>query len=251
MMTIDQLAGTLTIDGRTLLLDSEEAFAALSDAWLDAALRVKHPYTFTWLGRPVIQFADDLLRLQEIVHRVQPDVILETGVAHGGSLVFHAGLCRILGRGRVIGVDVEIRPHNRAAIEAHPLARLITLIEGSSTDPAVVDTVKGCIGPAENTLVILDSDHTKAHVLAELNAYASLVKPGSYVVALDGHVMEAAASAPCAATDWATNNPNSAICEFARERPEFVHDDPPFSFNESTLTIARTGFRGGVLKRIS
>jgi cephalosporin hydroxylase len=250
MITIDRNAGTLTLDGTTLPLESAEAFRILSDAWIDAALRVKHQYTFTWLGRPVIQFADDLLRLQEIVYRVQPDVIVETGVAHGGSLVFHASLCKLLGRGRVIGIDIEIRPHNRAAIEAHPLAPLITLFEGSSIDPAIVSAVKAAIAPEETVLAVLDSNHTKAHVRAELDAYSPLVAPGSYIVAMDGHVMETAAPAPRAAADWATNNPNAAVREFANEHPEFIHEEPAFLFNESALTEAMTGFYGGVLKRI-
>lgn len=250
MIAVDREAGTLTVDGTTLPLGSAEAFAILSDAWMDAALRVKHLYTFTWLGRPVIQYPDDLMRLQEIVYRVQPDVIVETGVAHGGSLIFHASLCKVLGRGRVIGIDIEVRPHNRAAIEAHPLAPLITLFEGSSTDAAVVHAVKASLDPGANALVILDSNHTKAHVLAELEAYAPLVRPGSYVVAMDGHVMEAAASSPRADGDWATNNPNAAVREFAARHPEFVIGEPPFLFNESILSEPVSGFRGGVLRRI-
>ena len=250
MITIDRDAGTLTVGGATLQLESAEAFGILSDAWMDVALRVKHPYTFTWLGRPVIQFADDLMRLQELIHRVQPDVIVETGVAHGGSLIFHASLCKVLGRGRVIGIDIEVRPHNRAAIETHPLAPLITLFEGSSIDPAVVDALKASIDPGANALVILDSNHTKEHVLAELEAYAPLVRPGSYVVAMDGHVMEVAASSRRAAGDWATNNPNAAVREYAAAHPEFVLDDAAFLFNESILSQSVCGFRGGVLRRI-
>jgi cephalosporin hydroxylase len=250
MITIDQDAGTITVDGATLPMASAEAFRILSDAWIDAALRVKHLYTFTWMGRPLIQYADDLLRLQEIVYRVQPDVILETGIAHGGSLIFNASLCKLLGRGRVIGIDIEIRPHNRAAIEAHPLFPLITLFEGSSIDPAIVGSVKGAIAPGETVLVVLDSNHTKTHVRAELEAYSPLVPAGSYIVAMDGHVMEASARAPLAATDWATNNPNAAVREFAVLHPEFAHEEPAFLFNESKLTEAMTGFHGGVLKRI-
>lgn len=247
MITIDQDAGTITVNGTTLPMASAEAFRILSDAWIDAAMRVKHPYTFTWMGRPVIQFADDLLRLQEIVYRVQPDVIVETGVAHGGSLIFHASLCKLLGRGRVIGIDIEIRPHNRIAIEAHPLAPLITLLEGSSIDRAIVTEVRASIAPGETVLVLLDSNHTKAHVRAELEAYAPLVAPGSYIVAMDGHVMEAAAAS---AADWAVNNPNAAVREFASEHPEFIVETSSFLFNESTLTEAMSGFHGGALKRI-
>jgi cephalosporin hydroxylase len=250
MITIDQEGGTLTVDGRTLPLESPEAFSILGDVWIDASLRARHLYTWTWLGRPVIQYPEDLLRLQELIYRVQPDVILETGVAHGGSLIFHASLCKLLGRGRVIGVDIEIRPHNRVAIEAHPLMPLITLFEGSSTDPAIVHAVRSSIDPGSRVLLILDSDHTKKHVLAELDAYASLVDAGSYVVAMDGHVMEAAALSPRAAADWATDNPNAAVREFAALHPEFVLEEPPFLFNESALTEPVSGFRGGVLRRV-
>ena len=169
------------------------AFDALSDEWLSTGLRMKYAYTFTWMGRPVIQFPDDLLRLQEIVFAVQPDVIIETGIAHGGSLVFHASLCKALERGRVIGVDIEIRPHNRVAIEAHPLKPLITLIEGSSTDPQIVDEVRSLVAPGETVLIVLDSNHTRAHVRAELEAYSTLVTPGSFIVVMDGYLMQLAA----------------------------------------------------------
>jgi cephalosporin hydroxylase len=250
MITIDRERGIIDVDGRELGLDTQEGFDALSDAWIDAAIRAKHIYTFTWLGRPVIQFPDDLLRLQELVWRVRPDVIVETGIAHGGSLIFHAGLCTLLGHGRVVGVDIEIRPHNRAAIEAHRLAPLITLIEGSSTDPATVRAVKGAIGPGEKVLLVLDSNHGRDHVLAELEAYSGLVGGGSYIVAMDGHVMEAAAAAPRAASDWATNNPKAAVREFAARHPEFAVVGPPFLFNESPLHAPMSGFRGGVLERI-
>ena len=250
MIRIDQVAGTIEVDGRRMGLDTAEGFAALTGAWMDAALRVKHPYSFTWLGRPVIQFADDLLRLQELVWRAQPDVIVETGIAHGGSLLFHASLCRLIGRGRVIGIDIEIRPHNRAAIEAHPLAEHITLFEGSSTDPAMVEAVKRAIAPSEKALVVLDSNHRKAHVVEELEAYAALVPVGSYIVAMDGHAMEVGAQGPAAGPAWATDNPNAAVREFLRGHPEFALAPNGFLFNESRLSEHVTGFRGGVLERI-
>src|SRR5262249_37658305 len=152
-------------------LGTAEAFAIVSRAWLRAGWDSKYVYGFTWLGRPIIQLPEDLLRIQEVIFTVQPDVIIETGVAHGGSLVFYASLCKALGRGRVIGIDVEIRPHNRAAIEAHSLSDWITLVEGSSVDPDVVARVYDLIGPDESALVLLDSCHAKTHVLAELEAY--------------------------------------------------------------------------------
>jgi cephalosporin hydroxylase len=231
-------------------LDRPEAFAIASDLWLRAGWGVKHAYTFTWLGRPVIQMPEDLVRLQELVVRAEPDVIVETGVAHGGSLVFYAGLCKLLGHGRVIGVDVEIRPHNRAAIEAHPLAHMIELVEGDSVDPAVVADVTSRVKPGETVLLILDSDHSKDHVLAELEAYAPLVSPGGYAVAMDGRFMELAAGLARSAPDWPTNNPKAAAEEFVRRRPEFVLEEMGLGFDESLGSLAVTCF-GGVVRRLA
>jgi cephalosporin hydroxylase len=250
MIIVDREQGTITVDGRTMSLDTQEGFFALADLWLHGAMRVKLSYSFTWLGRPVIQFADDLMRLQELVYRVQPDVILETGVAHGGSLIFHAGLCKLLDRGRVIGIDIDIRAHNRKAIEAHPLAPWISLFEGSSTDPSLVRAVKATIAPEEKVLLVLDSNHTKPHVLAELEAWSDLVGVGSYIAVLDGYVMEVAAGTPYAAPDWATNNPNAAVAEFVAAHPEFRCVPGPLLFNESHLTEHITGFRGGLIERV-
>jgi len=189
-LTIDTDAKTVTEqtpDGpREHPLDSPEAFRLISEQWLAVGWTQKYIYGFTWLGRPIIQLPEDMIRIQEVIYRVKPDVIVETGVAHGGSLIYYASLCKATDRGRVIGVDVEIRPHNRSAIEAHPLKSYITLIEGSSTDAATVAAVRDLIRPGERVLVLLDSCHTKAHVKAELEAYAPLVGPGSYIVATDG-----------------------------------------------------------------
>lgn len=235
-MVVDFEAGWLTVDdgeGETRHpVLSAAAYAAVSEAWVRIGWELKHSYTFTWLGRPIIQLPEDLVRAQEAVHLVQPDVIIETGVAHGGSLVFYATLCRALGRGRVIGVDVRIRPENRDAIEAHPLADLITLIEGSSVDSDVVRRVHDCVAAGERAMVVLDSNHTKAHVAAELDAYADLVSPGSYVVVADG-LMSGLADSPRAGRDWATDNPLAAVHEFLARRDDFVQEPPRWPFNES------------------
>ena len=231
-------------------LDQPEAFAIASDLWLRAGWGVKHAYTSTWLGRPVIQMPEDLVRLQELVYSVQPDVILETGVAHGGSLVFYAGLCKLLGRGRVIGVDIEIRPHNRAAIEAHPLAPLIELVEGDSVGPVTVADVAGRIVPGETVLVILDSGHSRDHVLAELEAYSPLVSPGSYVIAMDGRIMELAVGLARSEPDWDVNNPKAAVAEFVRRHPDFVVEELAFAFDESLGSRPITCFAGGVVRRL-
>lgn len=221
----------------------------MSDAWLRAGWWVKHPYTFTWLGRPVIQLPEDLVRLQELVFRVQPDVIIETGVAHGGSLVFYASLCKALGRGRVVGVDIEIRPRNRAALEEHPLFPHITLIEGDSADAAIVARVRECIADGDRVLVFLDSNHTKDHVLRELRAYAPLVSPGSYIVAMDGYIMQLVAGGPRTGPEWSTDNAKAAAEAFASEDPRFVLEEPAFLFNEGLIHEAVSYSRGGTLRR--
>lgn len=254
MFSIDEQAGVLTVerDGQktTYGLATPEAFAILSDLWLRAGWCVKHVYTFTWMGRPIIQLPEDLLRIQELIVRVQPDVIVETGVAHGGSLVFYASLCQLLGRGRVIGIDIEIRPRNREAIEAHPLFPYISLVEGDSTDPAIVAQVRERIQPGENVLVLLDSNHTKAHVLKELHAYAPLVSVDSYIVAMDGGIMALAVGASRSNPDWASNNPTEAAAEFVRTNPGFVLEHPPFLFNESLISNPVSYCTGGTIRRI-
>src|SRR5688572_30092902 len=189
-ITVDFAKGlveTVSDDGESSApIYSAEAFDTVSMAWLKIGWVVKHIYGFTWMGRPIIQLPDDMVRMQEVIYRVQPDVIVETGVAHGGSLIFYASLCKAMEHGRVIGIDIEIRPHNRKAIEAHELAAYIALVEGSSTAPEVVSRVKSMCRPGEKILVILDSNHSKRHVADELEAYSGMVAPGSYIVATDG-----------------------------------------------------------------
>jgi cephalosporin hydroxylase len=252
--TIDTEAAVVSTDedGRTAVvpLYSTEGFELLSALWLKVGWNQKHVYTFSWLGRPIIQLPEDLVRIQEVVHRVQPEVIVECGVAHGGSLVYYASLCKILGRGRVVGVDVEIRPHNRQAIEEHPLAGLITLIEGSSIDPETVARVRAAVAPGETALVILDSNHARDHVRAELEAYAPFVSVGSYVVVMDG-IMAVVADTPRGHPEWTTDNPTGAVDDFVRDHPEFVVEQPGWPFNESELRSNITHWPGGYLRRVS
>jgi cephalosporin hydroxylase len=231
-------------------IGTPEGFRILSKLWLRSGWDTKYVYSFTWLGRPIIQLPEDLIRLQEVIYRVKPDVIVETGVAHGGSLIFYASLCKAMGNGRVIGVDVEIRPHNRSAIEAHVLASYITLLEGDSIEPSIVESVKGRVKPGEAVMVLLDSNHSKAHVLAELNAYAPLVTPGSYVVAMDG-IMEEMVGAPRTQEDWSWNNPRQAALEFVRAHPEFAIEEPAFLFNEGDVAERVTYWPSAFLKRSS
>jgi len=225
--SFDADARTITLrTGEVFKLDDPKAFSFITHAWING---------FTWLGRPVIQLPEDMLRIQEVIYETKPDVIVETGVAHGGSLIFYASLCTAIGKGRVIGIDIKIRTHNRAAIEEHRLSPLISLVEGSSIDADIVQSVKDQIGPAETVLVLLDSNHHKDHVLAELEAYSSLVSPGSYIVACDG-VMQQVVGAPRTAKDWIWNNPLSAVNEFVANHHEFECVEPIWPFNESKIT---------------
>jgi len=253
MITIDLENGWVSVEQENEVvrhqLDSPEAFGFISKAWLRAGWDTKYVYSFSWLGRPIIQLPEDMIRIQEVIYATRPDVIIETGVAHGGSLIFYATLCKALEHGRVIGIDIEIRPHNRQAIEAHSLIPFITLIEGSSVDRVVVDTVKKQIQPDEKVIVLLDSCHTKQHVLAELAAYSSLVNPGSYIVAMDG-IMEQVAGAPRTQPDWTWNNPKQAALEFVKNNADFRIEEPPFPFNEGQITDRVTYWPSAFIKRI-
>jgi cephalosporin hydroxylase len=251
-LIVDTTAQTLTREDQSapqvVPLYSTEAFEAISDLWVKVGWNQKYPYTFSWMGRPVIQLPEDMIRTQEVLHRVQPDVLIETGVAHGGSLVFYASLFKAMGRGRVIGVDIEIRKHNRTTIEAHPLAPLITLVEGDSTAADTVGRVKSLLRPGDTVMVILDSNHTKQHVLLELEAYSHLVTPGSYIVATDG-VMHMVHDVPRGQPEWKTEDPTAAAEDFARNHPEYVLEQPRWPFNESELARNVTHWPGAWLRR--
>lgn len=251
-LTIDTAAAVVEVEEngarRQLPLASAEAFELVSEAWLRAGWDVKHVYSFTWLGQPIIQLPEDMVRLQELIYRVKPDVIVECGVAHGGTLVFCASLCRVMGKGRVIGIDVDLRPHNRSAIEAHPLSELITLIEGDSKSPQVVELVQARIRPRDTVMVFLDSDHHKTHVLAELSAYAPLVTPGSFIIVMDG-IMGRLVGAPRSEPDWADNNPRQAALEWLAQARNFELVEPPFAFNEGLVRARVTYWPDAFLRK--
>jgi cephalosporin hydroxylase len=230
-------------------IGTPEAFEIISRLWLRSGWDNKYVYSFTWLGRPIIQLPDDMFRLQEVIYAVRPDVIIETGVAHGGSLVFHAGLCKAMGRGRVIGVDIEIRAHNRVAIEAHELFPLITLVEGNSIASETVSQVQALVRKGETVLVLLDSGHSKDHVLAELRAYSPLVPVGSYIVAMDG-IMEQIAGAPRTQPDWSWNNPKQAALQFVAENTDFRIEEPAFAFNEGMIKNRVTYWPSAYVRRV-
>jgi len=221
---VDDSAFTIASeDGKPVSWFDDAGFALMSRWWTQASWQRQYSYQFQWLGRPIIQLPTDVMMMQDLIHRLRPTVIVETGIAHGGSAVLHASLLTLVHgqpkhqRPHVVAIDIEIRPHNRTAIDAHPLRPMMTLIEGSSTDPKVVRQARDAIRSDDVVLVILDSNHTKAHVLAELNAYAPLVTSGSAIVAMDG-VMRDLATLPRGTPGWTSDNPCEAVAGFLKTR---------------------------------
>jgi len=225
-----------------------------------ASLAPKYSYNFKWLGRPIIQYPQDMIAMQELIWRIKPNLILETGIAHGGSLIMSASMLTLLDycdaadagqmldpaqpRRKVLGLDIDIRAHNRAAIEAHPLAGRIEMIEGSSVAPEVIKQVKQRAKAHDRILVCLDSNHTHDHVLAELEAYAPLVTPGSYCVVFDTIIEDMpAGSFPDRPWDKG-NNPKTAVWEYLKTHLEFEMDHD--IEDKLLITVAPCGF----LKRV-
>jgi len=206
-------------------LREDETLRRSSNDWIRESARYRYTYNFRWMGRPVIQFPGDLIGLQEIIWETRPGAVVETGIAHGGSLVFSASMLALLGGdGIVVGVDIDIREHNRRAIEAHPMAPRIRMVQGSSIDPAMVAEVYRIIDDRKPVIVILDSMHTHEHVLAELRAYAPLVRAGSWLVVLDTSIEDMPAGW-FADRPWDVgNSPRTAVDAFLSESDRFVVD---------------------------
>lgn len=228
---------------------SPEGFRLLSKLWLRSGWDTKYVYGFSWMGRPIIQLPEDIIRIQELIYMVKPDVVIETGIAHGGSLIFYASILKAIGKGKVIGVDIDIRHPNREAIEKHEMYSSIKMIEGSSIEQNVVAQVSESIGGNKRGMVILDSCHSKSHVLAELRAYAQFVDVGSYIVACDG-IMKEVAGAPRTQLTWAVDNPQAAVEEFLSERKDFVLEEPVFPFNEGEISERVTYWPNAFLRRV-
>ncbi len=228
-----------TPDGaREIDIYSDEGYSVLSQLYTRSGWQRKATYELVWMGIPIIQLPEDILMMQELIWRVRPDVIVESGVAHGGALILYASLLDAIGKGRVVGVDVEIRKYNRLAIEAHPMSRRITLIEGDSVAEETLARVRAEIPPGAKVLVALDSNHTREHVAAELARYAPLVTPGSYCVVFDG-VMTMVSDAPNAGDNWDVDNPLDAVAEFLDGHGEFEVDP---AFNRLEVTYCQSGF---------
>ena len=199
-------------------------------AFTAASVVPKYSYNFSWLGRPIIQYPQDIVAMQELIWSVQPDLIIETGIAHGGSLIFYASLLELNAacggprEAAVLGVDIDIRAHNRKAIEAHPLCKRISMIEGSSVAPEVVQQVQIAAQRKKRVLVCLDSNHTHDHVLAELQAYAPLTSVGSYCVVFDTLIEDLPAELYPDRPWGPGNNPRTAVREYLKSHPEFEID---------------------------
>lgn len=190
----------------------------------------KYSYNFSWMGRPIIQYPQDIVGMQELIWSLQPDLIIETGIAHGGSLIFSASMLALNAAcggpqdAEVLGLDIDIRPHNKEAIESHPMSRRISMIQGSSIAPDVIEQVKAKAAGRERVLVCLDSNHTHDHVLAELEAYAPLTSVGSYCVVFDT-IVEDMPAEMFPDRPWGPgNNPKTAVCEYLKTHPEFQID---------------------------
>jgi len=218
-----------------------ERFEQLSREWFEESVRARYSFRWTWMGRPIIQYPQDIVALQEVLWATQPDLVVETGVAHGGSLVLSASILALLGGDRrVVGIDVDVRAHNRAAIEAHPLASRIDLVEGSSTSPAVLDRVRALAKGRSRVLVILDSNHTHEHVARELDLYAPLVKRGSYLIVMDTVIEDMPAGAFPDRPWGRGDNPKTAVRAFLARNRRFEIDVALES--KLLITVAPSGY---------
>jgi len=212
----------------------------MSNRWMEAVARLRYTYHFSWMGRPIIQLPQDMVAMQEIIWAVRPQLVIETGIARGGSLVMYASFLELIGEGRVLGIDIDIRAHNRAAIEAHAMAQRIDMLEGSSTDPAVLAQVREAAEGCERVMVVLDSNHTHDHVLAELEAYAPLVTPGSYLVVFDTVVEDLPADFHPDRPWGPGNNPRTAVHAFLATTDRFEADRAIDA--KLQITVAREGY---------
>jgi cephalosporin hydroxylase len=237
----EQFAAEVAANIRGLAADAD--VQALSRIWVREITPYKYTYNFTWLGRPIIQMPQDMIALQEIVWQLKPELIIETGVAHGGSLIYSASLLELLGgNGRVLGIDIDIRQHNRREIEAHPLSKRIDLLQGSSIADSTVEQVHRYAAGKERVLVILDSNHSHAHVAKELELYSPFVRAGSYLIVFDTLIEDMPASFfDPAKRPWGKgDNPKTAVHEFLRTNDRFEIDAD--IHQKLLITVAPDGY---------
>lgn len=217
----------------------DEHLKGLARDFFNESAKHKYSYHFSWMGRPIIQLPQDMLAMQEIIWRVKPDLIVECGIAHGGSIIYYASLLELQGHGEVLGIDRDIRPHNREAIESHPMSKRISMIEGSSIDEATIAQVRA-IAEGKKVILVLDSNHTHDHVLAELRAYAPLVAVDSYCVVMDT-VVEDMPAEFFPDRPWGPgDNPKTAVWEYLKENTDFEIDQQ--MQDKLLLSVAPDGY---------
>lgn len=248
-ITINTDDGYVIYNNEKISLSEPSAFELISKAWLRCGWDTKYVYSFQWFGRPIIQLPEDMVRAQEVIYEVKPDYIIETGVAHGGSLFFYASLLKLMNKKKVIGVELDLRSHNREAIQGHELYHMLELVDGSSIDLGTIEQVKSKMDKNSTALVFLDSNHSKNHVLNELELYSQLVSVGSYIVATDG-IMQEVVGAPRTHSDWNVNNPQEAVREFLQKNKNFVLEERTPYFNEGVIKKPVTYWPNAYLKRI-
>ena len=206
----------------------------------EESIKSQYSYNFSWMGRPIIQYPQDIVVLQEILWSVKPDLVIETGIAHGGSIIFHASILELIGKGEVLGIDIEIRPHNRKVIEKHPMYKRITMIEGDSVSGVVLDQVKEKVKGKRKVLVCLDSNHTHDHVLNEMKSYSPFVSKGSYLIVFDT-VIEELPDNFYSDRSWSkNNNPKTAVRDFLKVNDRFAIDKSIES--KLLITVAPDGY---------
>ena len=224
------------------LMSNDKDFQKLSRKWFDKAYSYEYLYHFRWLGRPIIQFPNDLIILQELIWEIKPEIIIETGIARGGSLIFYASMLQLIGKGKVIGIDIDIRKHNKKEIKKHPMFKRIKMIEGSSIEVETIKEVSKFTKTKKNIMVILDSNHTHEHVLKELELYSKFVSKGSYLIVFDTMIDDMPNSMFKNRPWGKKNNPKTAVVEFLKKNQRFVMDKE----NNKKLMITSTPY--GFLK---
>ncbi len=222
---------------------TDATLKALAQEFYNKSAEYKYTYHFSWMGRPIIQLPQDMLAMQEIIWDIKPDLVIECGIAHGGSILYYASLLELQGHGEVLGIDRDIRAHNREAIESHPMSKRIRMIEGSSTDPEIARQVAGA-ARGKRVIVVLDSNHTHQHVLDELRLYAPLVSQGSYCVVMDTVVEDMPENAFPDRPWGKGDNPRTAVYAFLDKDDRFSIDQA--MHNKLLITVARDGY----LKRV-
>jgi cephalosporin hydroxylase len=223
---------------------NNEALRKTADDFIVTSNTAQYSYNFSWMGRPIIQYPQDMMAMQELIWEIRPDLIIETGIAHGGSLIYYASLLELIGNGEVLGIDIDIREHNRKEIEQHRMFKRIRMIEGSSVSSQIAEQVKKAAEGKQRILVSLDSNHTHEHVLQEMELYAPFVTPGSYLVVFDT-IVEHLPDNYLPGRAWSRgDNPHTAVQEFLKKNDQFEIDSA--IDNKLLISVAPQGY----LKRI-